>query len=246
MPFTPAHSAIVLPLLKSRLFSATGLIVGSLSPDFEYFLKMQVSGVHGHTIPGLLYFDLPVTVVLSLLFHQVVKKNLIANMPLFFQRRFQDVLELDFIKYLKDRWFVFVISALMGAASHIFWDGFTHNNTYFVRTLPFYEGTFIPFDGVRYPLFYALQHISTVVGLAAVGVYVIAKRKSDSTPVRDPKFSYWIILFLMTLLILWIRFYIHPEDLDLGNFIVSVISGLLLASVCCGFINFKNSIQEKA
>jgi hypothetical protein len=68
MPFTPAHPAIVLPLIRSRYFSATGLIIGSLSPDFEYFFKMSVDSIYSHSKVGLFYFDLPVTIVLALLF----------------------------------------------------------------------------------------------------------------------------------------------------------------------------------
>ena len=54
MPFTPAHTALVLPFIQKRYLSATGLIAGSVAPDFEYFFKMSTNGVHGHTIPGLL------------------------------------------------------------------------------------------------------------------------------------------------------------------------------------------------
>ncbi|WP_240482010.1 DUF4184 family protein [Flavobacterium psychrophilum] len=39
MPFTFSHPAIILPLryLPRQWFSLTGLIIGSLTPDFEYF-----------------------------------------------------------------------------------------------------------------------------------------------------------------------------------------------------------------
>src|SRR5688572_28164127 len=155
MPFTPAHPAIILPFIRSRYFSATGLIAGSMSPDFEYFFKMSVSSMHSHTVAGLFYFDLPVTILISLVFHLVVKKNLIYNLPLFLQKKIQALLEIDFIKYLREHAWIFVISALLGAASHILWDSFTHNNSFFVRTLPFYKGTHVPLGGARYPLWYA-------------------------------------------------------------------------------------------
>ena len=242
MPFTPAHPAIILPFIRSRYFSATGLVVGSLSPDFEYFFKMSVSSEHSHTIAGLFYFDLPVTVFLSCIFHFAIKKNLIHNLPLFFQKRFQQLLDFDFLKYLKDHRWIFVISAFVGAGSHIFWDSFTHNNSFFVRTLPFYEGTHIPFEGVKYPLFYALQQISTAVGLTIVGIYIFTLKPAQTRYTSIPKFLYWFVLAIMAFIIVQVRFAIHPSDYDLGNSVVSWISGLLLASFCCGFINFKNII----
>ena len=83
MPFTPAHPAIVLPFLKLRYFSATGLVVGCMTPDFEYFFKMSVDAIHSHSTAGLFYFDLPVTLILSVVFHQFVKSNFIQNLPLY-------------------------------------------------------------------------------------------------------------------------------------------------------------------
>jgi hypothetical protein len=246
MPFTPAHPAIILPLIKSRYFSATALIAGSLSPDFEYFFKMSVSSVYSHTVAGLFYFDLPVTVFISILFHQVVKKNLINNLPLFLARKFQPTLEVDFIGNLKKHTGIFLTSALLGAASHIFWDSFTHNGAFFVSRLSFYKSTYIPFDGVRYPLFYALQHISTWVGLTVVCVYIFAMKARPVNSHSSQKFLYWSTLITITAVVTWTRILIRPIGTDIGNLIVSIISGLLLALVCCGFINFKqtNIAQE--
>ncbi len=245
MPFTAAHPAIILPLLRSRYFSATGLLIGSISPDFEYFLKMSVDDTHGHTVTGLIYFDLPVTIFLAWLFHVVVKKNLIGNMPLYFQRRSQELLEFDFVSYIKKNGRVFLISALVGASSHIFWDSFTHNNTYFTRTLPFYEGTYVPYDGVKYPLFYALQYISTGLGLTVMVIYILAIKPSPMRVSSTPQVIYWITVMTILAAIVWIRFLAFPGDYNEGNLVVSIISGLVLSLVCCGLINFKNTTRQQ-
>jgi hypothetical protein len=85
MPFTFSHPAIILPFLKSRkknLFSATGLIVGSIIPDFEYFLTLSVERRFGHTINGIFYFDLPCALFICFIFHGLIKKPLLNNLPL--------------------------------------------------------------------------------------------------------------------------------------------------------------------
>ena len=247
MPFTPAHPAIILPFLRSRYFSATGLVVGSMSPDFEYFFKMGVNSEHSHSIAGLFYFDLPVTLFIAWVFHVVVKRNLINNMPVFFQKRFQDLLNMDFTTYVKRNLPVFLFSALLGAASHIFWDSFTHNGAYFVSTLPFYKGTHVPYGGVNYPLWYALQHISTFVGLTIVAIYLLAMKPLQMQVRSKPKLLYWLIILVIAGIATWIRFYIFPLTSDIGNVVVSVISGLMIGLVCCGFINFKNTfLPQKA
>jgi hypothetical protein len=244
MPFTPAHTAIVLPFLRHRKVSATGMVIGSMAPDFEYFFKMSVDGVHGHTWAGLFYFDLPVTIGLAFLFHLIVKQNLISNLPLSLQQRFTDTLSVDFGYYLRANPLIFIVSALAGASTHIIWDGFTHGSGFFVNYFSFYDATIVEFQGVKYPLWYALQHISTITGLTILSLYIYLKQKH---PAHAPaNLRYWTILILITLLVVAIRFLIHHSDFNLGNLVVSMISGICIGLICCGLISFPpfHSIHE--
>lgn len=86
MPFTFSHPAIVLPLafLPKKIISITGLIIGSLTPDFEYFIRMKLSSEYSHTISGVFLFDLPLGIILTFLFHGIVRNKLIDNLPRFF------------------------------------------------------------------------------------------------------------------------------------------------------------------
>lgn len=215
-----------------------------MCPDFEYFFRMVGFSKFSHTISGLFYFDLPVTIFLSFVFHQVVKHNLLRNLPLFFQRRFQDTLHLNFINYLKDHWWIFVISVLLGAASHLFWDSFTHNGKFFVRMFSsVYSSTYVPFDGANYPLFYVLQQVSTAIGLTIVGIYVLAKKPVEDAHLTSPKIIYWGLVVIIAVIVFCLRFSIEYSDYNLGNVVVSSITGLLIGVVCCGFINFRNSVH---
>lgn len=246
MPFTPAHPALVLPLLRWRYISATALIIGSMAPDFEYFFKMSVNGHHGHTFWGALYFDLPVTFLLAWLFHAVVKRNAIHNLPIFLQRKFQDTLSLDFMAYFKSHVAIFVVSTLIGTASHLLWDNFTHNSGFFVQEMEVYQTVHVHYGGVRYPLFYALQNISSGVGLAIVLVYLVMKKPtvSAATKLYHPKIDYWALLVVITLAVVALRFWIKPSDYHLGNAVVTTISGLLVGLVLCGWINFNNTASS--
>jgi hypothetical protein len=240
MPFTPAHPAIVLPLLKWRRLSATALVIGSMSPDFEYFFKLSVDSAHSHTVGGIFYFDLPVVIALAVVFHLLVKPNLFANLPVFLQQRFHDTRTLDFISYLRKHPVQFLVSAVLGAASHLFWDSFTHNNGYFAQNLWFYKNTFIPFDGVNYPLFYALQHISTVVGLIAVAGYIYFLQPQKHAVVTRPSIVYWLLLVFIAAIVVLVRFAIYPADYNLGNVVVSSISGLCFALIVNSIFRFRS------
>lgn len=243
MPFTPAHPAIVLPLINRKYFSATGLIVGSVSPDFEYFFKASVSGVHGHTLGGILYFDLPVAVLMALTFHLLVKESFIANLPTFLQGRLQPLLQFDFKSFIKQHYFIFVCSAILGAASHIFWDGFTHNGKFFVEYLPIYKGTYIPFQGAKYPLWYALQHASTVVGSSIILIYIFCMPVNASVKLATPKLTYWIALLVIATVFFALRFMLFTVTFDLGNAVVTSISALLLATCLISPIPYFKSVS---
>lgn len=119
MPFTASHPAIVLPLtfLPRRWYSLTGLVVGSMTPDFEYFLRMRLKSTYSHTFGGLFWFDLPLGLLLALLFHVWVRNPLFDNLPMSLKSRFSPFKTFDWKRHLKDHWMVAVVSILVGSAS---------------------------------------------------------------------------------------------------------------------------------
>ncbi len=243
MPFTPAHASIVLPLLrlKPQRVSATALVMGSVAPDFEYFLKMSVSSQYSHTMLGIFYFDIPFTIVLALLFHEVVKKNLISNLPAFFQYRFQNLLNLNFKDYFKTHYWIVMVSAFIGSCSHIFWDAFTHNDGFFAQRISLYKQVIVPYDGVRYPLFYALQNISTAVGLVIIIAYILFLKPQKYIDISRPSIAYWLLIFLISGCVIFLRFVFDIENYNLGNLVVSSVSAILVATLVGGLINFKRA-----
>lgn len=235
MPFTPAHSAAVLPLIGRKYFSATALVAGSIAPDFEYFLRLSVNSIHSHTIPGLFYFDVPVAILLGIIFHTIVKNNLFSNLPAFIRARFRETMTMDFMVSLRQNYLMIITSALIGATTHVFWDEFTHNKGYFAQTLPIYKGTFLPLFGVRWPLFFVLQHVSTLLGTIALLIFILRKPAGelDSLRAGNPA-SYWLKVFLVIVIVLAVRFLVEPRDLNPGNFIVTFISGFCLGLILTG------------
>lgn len=83
MPFTFSHPAILLPFLKNKKLSATALIVGSTSPDLEYFFRMRMQSEISHTFSGIFLIDFPLGFIVMFVFHEIIKKPLIENAPLF-------------------------------------------------------------------------------------------------------------------------------------------------------------------
>ena len=128
MPFTFSHPAIVLPLAKAsrRWFSLTGLVVGSIAPDFEYFIRMKVSSIHSHTHPDLFWLNITVGIAIAFIFHRLARNRLIDNLPSFLAYIFSPFKTFDWLHYYQQHRLQVILSILIGAASHVAWDSFTH------------------------------------------------------------------------------------------------------------------------
>ncbi|WPP51197.1 DUF4184 family protein [Catalinimonas niigatensis] len=229
MPFTFSHPAIVLPLtyLPRQWFSLTGLIIGSLTPDFEYFLRMRIKSNYSHSLDGLFWFDLPLGLLLAFIFHNIVRDSLFDNLPLFLKSRFSAFRQFDWNGHFKRNWLVVLISIIIGAASHIFWDSFTHDHRYFVQTIPILTNS-VDFFGGQVPIFKILQHSSTLIG-GLVIAFAIYKLPTNKYEKENINLKYWIILAGLTLTIIVVKLLSGLELRQYGNVIVTAISAGLIS-----------------
>lgn len=235
MPFTFSHPAIVLPLtyLPGRWFSLTGLVIGSIVPDFEYFIRLRVQSSYSHTPAGLLWFDLPLGILLAFVFHNIVRDPLISNSPAFFKARFAAFQSFNWNRYFKKNWLVVAISMLLGAASHVLWDSFTHHGGYFVERIPVLS-SMLQLAGYSFPVLKVLQHASTVIG-GLVLLYAIWKLPVVKRVPEEKGAAYWSIIAFCAIAIPALRLSSGLDYSAYGHLIVSAIAGgmmgLLLASL---------------
>jgi hypothetical protein len=229
MPFTFSHPAIVLPLtfLPRQLFSLTGLVIGSLTPDFEYFLRMRIQSNYSHTLSGLFWFDLPLGILLAFIFHNIVRDSLFDNLPPILKSRLTTFKQFNWNNYFKDHWLVAAISVLIGAASHIFWDSFTHDHGYFVQTIPALTNT-VDILGRQVPTLKILQHSSTLVG-GLVIAFALLKLTPDRNVTGQLNIKYWGILTTLTLTIIAVRLISGLDYKLYGHVIITAISAGLIS-----------------
>lgn len=235
MPFTGSHPAVFLPFLRSGMVSATGLIAGSVAPDFEYFLRMQTGNSISHAWPGIILFDVPIGLGIALLFHQLIRKPLLENLPGFLQRRFHRVWTLDFRWYLKEHPVRFFLCLLTGILSHIGWDTLTHNS-HVVRGISLYQEIYLPIGETNYPLFYVLQQVSTFAGLLLVMLYVLLmpQDRFEFLYQRDRRF--WPTLVVTATCLFTVRFLVVNWEFDLGNVVVSAVSSLMAGVIVSSLV----------
>ena len=231
MPFTFSHPAIVLPLayLPTRWLSLTGLVVGSLTPDFEYFFRMRIEGDFSHTLVGIFLFDLPTGLILAFIFHNVVRDSLLANLPAPLLSRLMVFKKFNWNKHFRASWPAVIISIIIGAASHIFWDGFTHYDGYFAERIPGLK-KIISLSNLQIELFRFLQHASTVVGIGVIAyaIFKLPRTVWGKTPISA---SYWLMVIGITLLVLAIRWATGFDDWNLVNLIVNICSAGMISLI---------------
>lgn len=241
MPFTFSHPAIVLPLryLPKSWFSLTALIIGSLTPDFEYFLRMKVKSNYSHTLDGIFWFDLPIALLLTFIFHNIIRNLLFQNLPQIIKNRVLIFTEFNWNIYFKRNWFIVLISLLIGIISHIFWDSFTHKHGYFVNEISVLRNSILVF-GAEIPFWKIAQHGSTFLGSITIILAFLSLPKNNSFKTDTDKI-YWNAIILFTSAVLFIRFIANPKALNFGNFAVSCIASFLLSiTVIPLIIKFKS------
>lgn len=158
MPFTLAHPAAVLPLLRHP-FVPAALVAGSVAPDLPYFLRAAgitsttagdwyeplLNATHTHSLSGL-PVDLLYAVALVAAYW-TVRAPITALLPpgLAIPRPQHSPSKPRYAAWL-------LVSALLGVATHLLWDAFTDTDLLSAQRL--------------------LQYASTAFGLAVVTWYL--------------------------------------------------------------------------
>ena len=226
MPFTFSHPAIILPLLEHRKISATALVVGSMSPDFEYFFRMKMQSEISHSFLGILLIDFPLGFLVMCVFHGIIKNSLIDHLPSFFKARLQLLKNNNWFIYLKNNVLVVCMSFIIGAISHLFWDSMTHWDGYIVQRVAFLNAPIL-----NIPIYKLMQHLSSIVGLAILLHFIYRLTVLPTTPTTEPM-KYWMAVTLITSVILALRFSFGLQLQEIGSLIVSVLfSGMIALTV---------------
>jgi hypothetical protein len=167
MPFTPAHAAVAWPLSRAApRLPVSALIIGTLSPDFEYLVRFSARGTFAHSYLGLFVFCVPLSLVCWGLFERLIRPAVAELLPRGLRgargpRPSGGTVALA------------AVAAWVGALSHALWDGITHRGGWAVARIPVLSTVQFTLLGWTIPLYHLLQHISTASGLLIVALWVV-------------------------------------------------------------------------
>ncbi|MBE8516526.1 DUF4184 family protein [Amycolatopsis sp. H6(2020)] len=123
MPFTLSHPAAVLPLARHPLVPSA-LVAGSVAPDLFWFVPAPAGfGLsRTHEFTAVLWLDPLLGLALLAVFHVLLKRPLTALAP----HRLAERLPRRPFRWNRPGWIA--LSLVLGAATHVGWDAFTHEN----------------------------------------------------------------------------------------------------------------------
>lgn len=185
MPCTFSHPLAVVPLrrLCPERLNFTALIIGSMSPDFGYYIGKFPVATFAHTGLGTLAVCLPMGLLALGLFYLIRRPlcfvlpqpHRAALMPLASRRPSVSVRSV----------FVAALSILLGAWTHTVWDSFTHPDGWAVTHLAILHATVIHLGTTSLAVFNFLQQVSTFgAGALLLVLYFRWLRRQQTTATR--------------------------------------------------------------
>jgi hypothetical protein len=169
MPFTPAHAAAAWPIARiAPALPLAPLVIGTLSPDFEYLLRLTPRSVFGHSIGVSLLFCLPASLVGWAVFVALLRPALFDLLPPALGAAATETRSTGRARHFA----LGCAAALAGALTHLVWDGFTHEKGWTVGAVSILRTTVVHSASGDLLLFKVLQHTSTVLGTLIVGVWL--------------------------------------------------------------------------
>lgn len=240
MPFTISHAAAVLPLHKwtRAKLPLAALMIGSMSPDFAYFIPGDPVRITTHSIAGVFSFCLPVGLILWLLFVRVLEQPTLALMPESWSARIVP----PHREWTFRRLLIAAAAVILGALTHLIWDAFTHGDTLVTNTFSALNSVAVEIGGERIRWYALLQHASTVIGLVFLTIWAVGRLRIPPAP--DPprhfppsvsnRMRVGAALFLLAASFVYAiaRFMAHPDNAfehRLFHFAIGGMTGFALA-----------------
>jgi hypothetical protein len=179
VPFTPAHPAAILPLLRRGRWVGAGLLTGSIAPDLPTYLPLGLTHEQTHPLTAILWPDGLLAIGALIVWWGPLRPALMSLWPAAAARcgtpSWRDP-RIWRTRASAAQWLGWLaLSELVGLATHLLWDGFTHRDGYFAEHWSLLDRSI---DG--HPIFNLLQFWCSVVGMAVVAAYLVVEWRRRS------------------------------------------------------------------
>ncbi|HEX4936583.1 MAG TPA: DUF4184 family protein, partial [Gemmatimonadaceae bacterium] len=225
----PAAALPVWPFVRRGVIPLAPFVLGAMVPDFEYLFRLEPLSLVSHSARGLLVFCLPVGVAAWLLWEMLLRPvghDLVA-LP-------------DASSGGGAAWGRGVLALMLGSASHVAWDAFTHRYTWVADRWPLLRETAFRVGGSELPWFGVFQHASTVIGGGVVLWWLVREVRaggaSRAALLAPPRLRAWTALGIAAVVVgLWNAprrgemVHVRRAPLVAGRFVVGAMDGMAVA-----------------
>ena len=171
-----------------------------MSPDFEYLFRLEPIALISHASYGLFIFGVPIGLMTVALWVFLLREPTRALFAL--------PAEQVAHRYVFRWWVRAAAGVLIGGATHVVWDAFTHRDAWGPVVIPALKYSAFQLGTVNVPWYNVLQLLSSIVGGAVVLVYIwrlLKRAHAWPTVVTEPwRRRTWVSLILFaTLFAAW-------------------------------------------
>ncbi len=258
MPYTLSHVAAVAPfsrfLIRWRILSAT--VIGCMVPDFGYLLPIPLTRMQTHSAVSLITFSLPVGLLSYWIFQRVIKTPLLNALPdqaYLCWRPFSMPAAVGSPR----EWLLAACGVLVGAISHLVWDGFTHEGARGMRMMPELGDWRFDLHGHHLIGQRLLEDGSSLLGLLVVVAMIAYTLRRGSPHVVMPRplskreRRLWVLAYALAAVIFTAGFellgggtYGYPVGVQVNIAAIAILRGLALSLVAVSVV-LKGRLRDK-
>lgn len=202
MPFTPAHAVVALPFIRSPLVPAA-IAVGAMMPDLPLFFPVGPGYWVTHSWVGAFVADIPLALLLLLVWRMLLRPAVPHLTPRWLRERWPREWSGPLLTGWWDLWggrdarasarvraaLLLAFSLLLGIATHIFWDEFTHEDRWGSAIFPQLADNLGPL-----PLTAWAQYASSVVALAIIATWGVRWLRRPAPRPVAPLVPRWFVV----------------------------------------------------
>ncbi len=194
MPFTVAHAAAVLPLVRRAPLVPAALVIGSMAPDLPYFLPVEIARSESHQLTWAFTWTALTGLVLWWTWEVVLAPVARDLAPRWLRVRWVAPTSAGGVR--RALWAY--LSLVIGILTHLLWDAFTHRTGFAVQAWPSLRTHLGPLA-----LYKVLQFGSGVAGVTVLALWcrrrvrAIAPRSADSLSTQVGRTCAWVTVGLL-------------------------------------------------
>lgn len=254
MPYTFSHIGFILPIKKkcATSFSTTGLVFGSLAPDYDILFRFTNNRYHifQYDLETIFLIIFPLALLSAYLFHLFCRAIIIQHSPKSIQENYLKYTDVSLHRIFYIQFFKLTISILIAIFLHLLLDFLCHFSDAYATKIYMYNFTNSELiANLSYYLsIYFLPILFSLVGFILLYKYEIKgliKKQPEKINTNKIFFFSWIALVTIFISILKIILTKKETDFFIDLIAISITSSFMMATYLVCFFYFLMSKSKK-